>query len=191
MNLRFVTPADAPALRDIYAPYVQNTPLTFEVAVPSREEFLRRVTATLQTYPYLAAEEDGEILGYAYAGRVRSREAYDWSAELSVYVRQDCRRKGLGRRLYGCLLELLTLQNVHIAYGLVALPNDASHGLHTAMGFRFLGRFSEMGYKMGAWRDIGWYEKILVPAQVPPLPFIPAPQLPEEQVRALLERFGR
>ena len=84
MNLRFVTPADAPALRDIYAPYVQNTPLTFEVAVPSREEFLRRVTATLQTYPYLAAEEDGEILGYAYAGRVRSREAYDWSAELSV-----------------------------------------------------------------------------------------------------------
>ena len=191
MVLRFAVPADAPALRDIYVPYVENTPLTFEVAVPSQEEFLQRVSTTLRSYPYLVVQEEGEILGYAYASRVRSREAYDWSAELSIYVRQDCRGKGLGRRLYGCLLELLALQNVHIAYGLVALPNDASHGLHMAMGFRFLGRFAEMGYKMGAWRDIGWYEKVLTPAQVPPLPFIPAPDLPAEQVAALLERFGR
>lgn len=190
MPLRFVTPADAPALLAIYAPYVQDTAITFEDAVPTEETFARRISSVLEYYPYLALEEAGEILGYAYASRVRSRQAYDWSVELSVYVRQDCRGRGAGRRLYGCLLELLTLQNVHTAYGVVSLPNDASHGLHTAMGFRFLGRFPEMGYKMGAWRDIGWYDKTLAPAQVPPLPFLPAPQLPEEQVRALLARYG-
>ena len=190
MHLRFVTPADAPALRDIYAPYVLHTPLTFEAALPSAEEVCRRITATLEAYPYLAAVENGEIVGYAYAGRVRSREAYDWSVELSVYVREDCRGRGFGRRLYGCLLELLTLQNVHMAYGVVALPNEASHGLHMAMGFRLLARFPEMGYKMGAWRDIGWYEKALAPAQVPPLPFLPAPALPEAQTAAILERYA-
>ena len=191
MPLRLVTPADAPAILAIYTPYILNTAITFEEAVPTEEEFARRVRSVLEQYPYLAMEENGEILGYAYASRVRSRAAYDWSAELSVYVRQDCRGRGVGRRLYGCLLELLTLQHVHLAYGVVALPNEESHGLHMALGFRLLERFPEMGYKMGSWWDIGWYEKVLYPAQVPPAPFVPAPALPKDQVAALLKRYSR
>lgn len=191
MPLRLVTPADAPAILAIYTPYILDTAITFEEAVPTEEEFVRRVRSVLEQYPYLAMEENGEILGYAYASRVRSRAAYDWSAELSVYVRQDCRGRGVGRRLYGCLLELLTLQHVHLAYGVVALPNEESHGLHMALGFRLLERFPEMGYKMGAWWDIGWYEKVLYPAQVPPAPFVPAPALPKDQVAALLKRYSR
>ena len=191
MPLRLVTPADAPAILAIYTPYILDTAITFEEAVPTEEEFTRRVRSVLEQYPYLAMEEDGEILGYAYASRVRSRAAYDWSAELSVYVRQDCRGRGVGRRLYGCLLELLTLQHIHLAYGVVALPNERSHRLHMALGFRLLKRFPEMGYKMGAWWDIGWYEKVLYPAQVPPAPFVPAPALPKDQVTALLKRYSR
>ena len=191
MPLRLVTPADAPAILAIYTPYILNTAITFEEAVPTEEEFARRVRSVLEQYPYLAMEENGEILGYAYASRVRSRAAYDWSAELSVYVRQDCRGRGVGRRLYGCLLELLTLQHVHLAYGVVALPNEESHGLHMALGFRLLERFPEMGYKMGSWWDIGWYEKVLYPAQVPPAHFVPAPALPKDQVAALLKRYSR
>ena len=191
MPLRFAAPADAPALLAIYTPYVLETAITFEEAVPTEEAFAQRIRSVLEHYPYLVMEENGEILGYAYASRVRSRAAYDWSAELSVYVRKDCRGRGLGRRLYGCLLELLTLQHIHTVYGVVALPNEGSHGLHTALGFRLLERFPEMGYKMGTWWDIGWYEKVLYPAQVPPAPFVPAHALPKDQVAALLERYSQ
>lgn len=191
MPLRFAAPADAPALLAIYTPYVLETAITFEEAVPTEEAFAQRIRSVLEHYPYLVMEENGEILGYAYASRVRSRAAYDWSAELSVYVRKDCRGRGLGRRLYGCLLELLTLQHIHTVYGVVALPNEGSHGLHTALGFRLLERFPEMGYKMGTWWDIGWYEKVLYPAQVPPAPFVPTRALPKDQVAALLERYSQ
>lgn len=107
MIIREATVEDAAAIRSVYAPYVESTVITFEYQVPSVEEFRRRIAHTRERYPYFVAEEDGRVLGYAYAGSFVGRPAYDWSAELSIYVDRHLRKKGLGKKLYGALLEAL------------------------------------------------------------------------------------
>ena len=114
VRIRIASPADAEALRSIYAPYVENTAITFEYEVPSLEDFQLRIRRTLQRYPYLAAERDGEILGYAYTGAFVGRAAYDWAAETSIYLREDMRKQGLGRRLYQVLEHISRAQNITI-----------------------------------------------------------------------------
>ena len=183
MHIRFAAPGDAAALAGIYAPYVENTAITFETAPPSAEDFQRRIERTLRHYPYLVAEEGERILGYAYAGRLRDRAAYDWDAELSIYLDQNARGRGVGTALYRCLLDLLALQGVRWAYGVVTLPNEASCRLHAALGFRLAATFPEMGYKHGRWWDVAWYLKELAPRREHPAPLVPlsgmAPQVQE------------
>lgn len=178
MKLRFALPEDVPSLLSIYERYI-STEITFEYVLPSREEFARRVASISEFYPYLVAEENGTLLGYAYAHRIAERAAYSWGAELSIYLHPDAAGQGLGRRLYGVLMELLRLQGVRTVYGLVSSPNPASEGLHRSLGFRLMGVQQKAGYKNGRWIDLLWFEKSIAPYDPAPAPIIPVGQLPD------------
>ena len=188
IQLRFATQEDVPALLEIYRQYIPTT-VTFEYVLPSEEEFSRRVADFSAVYPYLVAEEQGKILGYAYAHRCAERAAYGWGAELSVYLHPDAAGRGLGRLLYQTLMELLRLQGVQTVYGLVTSPNPASEGLHKSMGFRLLGVQQKAGYKNGCWIDLLRFEKPIGAYSLEPSPVIPIGELPQEQVQQILTRF--
>ena len=158
--LRIAGGRDAEALLAIYAAYI-DTPITFEYALPSAAEFRARIESVSGTYPYLVRESGGVIEGYAYAHRYRERAAYQWGAELSVYVDRHAHGRGLGTKLYTALLDLLRLQGVRTVYGVVTQPNEKSGRLHTAMGFTVAGIVHAAGYKNGAWHDVTTFEKLI------------------------------
>ena len=172
MHIRFADPGDAAACLAVYAQYI-DTSITFETVLPSEAEFSGRIRSYGAVYPWLIAEEDGRVLAYAYAHRAQERAAYDWNAELSVYVSRDAAGRGLGTKLYTVLLALLQKQGVRTAYGVVTMPNDRSRALHEKMGFRLLGTYHKSGYKNGAWRDVVWFEKHIGSFDGVPAPLIP------------------
>lgn len=139
---RFAAPADSAALLKIYGEYL-DTPITFECALPSEAEFAGRIAAIGREYPYLVCLEKGRIVGYAYAHRQAERAAYQWNAELSVYLDRSCTSRGLGRRLYGALIDILRLQGIRTVYGCVTVPNEKSEGLHQALGFPAAGHLPQ------------------------------------------------
>lgn len=167
MRIRVATVDDAADLLRIYAPYVENTAITFEYEVPSLDDFRKRIESTLERYPYLVAEEDDKVLGYAYAGHfTSSRPAYDHSVEVSIYIDASCRGKGIGRKLYEGLEKALLLQHVCSLYSCIAAPREADPYLdegsirfHEHMGYKLCGRFEECGYKFGRWYDMVWMGK--------------------------------
>ena len=189
MGIRMATAADTAALLAIYGQYI-DTSITFEYTLPTEAEFAARITGILEIYPYLVWEEDGQILGYAYAHRHMERAAYQWNAELSVYLDRAVRRRGLGQRVSGALMELLTMQGVLTAHALVTSPNPASQALHTAMGFRLLAVQDRAGYKNGDWHDVLWYVRELSPRGASPLPPVPLDTLQRPQVEAVLADFS-
>lgn len=188
--IRFAAAKDAAELLEIYAPYVTGTTVSFEYEVPAVEEFRRRVEETSARYPYLVWEEDGALLGYAYAHPYAARPAYQWSAELTVYLRQAVSRRGLGSQLYGALMELLRLQGVRNVYGCVTAENTASVAFHHALGFREAGRFSQVGYKLGRWLDVLWLEKAIASGGEPQ-PLVSFPQVDRDRALAVLERWSK
>lgn len=168
ITIRAAKVSDAPALLEIYAPYILTTSVTYEYVVPSVKEFEGRIEKTLSFYPYLVAELDGEIVGYAYASRFHPRAAYDWATELSIYLRMDVRGKGIGSALYGKLEELLKAQNIINIYACIAYPpkndeylTDASVNYHTHMGYKTVGHFPACACKFDRWYDMVWMEKLL------------------------------
>ncbi len=172
MPIRFATPADGAVLLSIYAPYI-DTPITFECTSPTVPEFTRRIEAITREYPYLVYEEEGRPIGFAYAHRAQAREAYQWNAELSVYLAVGCTGRGIGTALYRVLIELLKRQGICTVYGVVTVPNPASERLHRALGFRRVGTWRRAGYKAGAWRDVAWFEKAIAPFAADPPPLLP------------------
>ncbi len=186
MTIRFAVPADCIAVRAIYAAYI-DTPITFECTLPSETAFADRMRGILQTYPYLVAEEAGRIVAYAYASRQREREAYQWNAELSVYVDPVHTSQGIGRALYTALIELLRQQGIRTVYGSVTVPNEKSERLHRAMGFRVLGTFHRTGYKKGRWHDVAWFEKTIAPYDADPEPFRPIREISADRLSAVLQ----
>ena len=170
ITLRFATVQDAPVLAEIYAPYVRETAISFEYEPPSHEEFAGRIREVLERYPYQAAVRGEEILGYAYAHPYGVRKAYSHSAELSVYIRRDCRGLGIGRMLYAAMEILLKAQNITNLYVLVAgvevedayLTHD-SQKFHLAMGYDYVGKLHKAGYKFGHWYDMITMEKLIAP----------------------------
>ena len=156
--IRLATLEDAAQIQAIYAPSVLHTPASFEVEPPSVEEMRRRITATLNTCPWLVCEHNGAVIGYAYASAHRNRAAYQWSIDTAIYTDARFHRSGMGRALYGSLFALLRLQGFYNAYAGITLPNSASVGLHEAMGFQFVGIYEKVGYKDGVWHDTGWWQ---------------------------------
>lgn len=156
-TIRLASPLDAGHMLEVYAPYIRGTAITFENEVPSVEEFARRVAEVLERFPWLACEEDGRVIGYAYARPHRARHAYQWSAETSIYVAEGRRRGGMGSALYGALLGILRVQGLFNAYAGITLPNEESTGFHERFGFRRVGTYRSVGYKQRAWRDVSWW----------------------------------
>lgn len=168
--IRLATADDAAPIQAIYAPNVLHTAISFEHVPPTVEEMRQRIQKTLPRWPWLVCEHRGEIVGYVYAGAHRTRAAYQWSVDVSVYVQARVHRAGVGRALYSSLLALLTLQGFHCAYAGITLPNLGSVGLHEALGFRPIGVYREVGYKLGAWHDVGWWSLRLGAAPGAPEP---------------------
>lgn len=171
--LRVAKPADAKDIAAIYAPFVRDTAISFETMPPAPDEMLGRITSTLATHPWLVAERGAKVLGYAYASPHRSREAYRWACDVTVYLSSQAQGCGIGSRLYSELLRILASQGFRNAFGGIALPNDASVALHEKMGFRHLGTYSKVGYKLGKWHDVGWWQKSLGLDEVAPQEVIP------------------
>ena len=167
-SIRDAVTGDAAQILAIYAPYVTDTCVSFETEVPSVEEFTRRISEILKSYAYLVCEARGEIVGYAYAGSHRSRPAYRFSAEPSVYIKREYHRQGIGRALYQRLIARLRERGYYTLCAGVALPNEGSVGLHHAMGFRDIGVYHNIGYKLGEWRDTLWMEMPLRDYGAPP-----------------------
>lgn len=169
-EIRMATPDDAERMLAIYAPFITDNAVSFEMSLPTVAEFQERVTTILQTRPWLACESDGRVIGYAYSGPFHAREAYQWSTECSVYIDPAHRRQGIGIALYTSLFALLRLQGyVNVIAGLT-VPNPGSEALHSRMGFASVGTYENIGYKLGAWQDVWWGQLTLGDLPDPPAP---------------------
>jgi phosphinothricin acetyltransferase len=158
MLIRLAAPADAAGCLAIYRPFVETTHVSFETEVPSRDEFARRIESTLAQRPWLVAVDGDCVIGYAYASPVKDRAAYQWSVEVALYVAEQARRRGLGRSLYEALFRVLRGQGFVNAVGVIALPNPASVALHESLGFEKIAHLKRIGFKRGAWHDVGWWQ---------------------------------
>jgi phosphinothricin acetyltransferase len=159
--IRIATLADVPAILDIYAPYVLTTTATFEYDVPTLAEFTKRFQSITEKFPWLLWEEDGEILGYAYASPPYTRAAYSWCAEPTVYLRPEARGKGIAQKLYAVLEMILKKQGFQVLYALITEENRASLRFHEKCGYILRVNFPACGYKFGRWLGLCWMEKRL------------------------------
>jgi L-amino acid N-acyltransferase YncA len=165
MPIRSVTPADAPAIAAIYNHYIAHTSVTFEETLLSDADMLARIEALTRQHPWLVSvNENGAVQGYAYASPWKTRSAYRHTAEVTVYLHHDAARQGLGRALYTALLAELAQGGYHVALACIALPHEASVGLHEAMGFQKVAHFTEVGRKFDRWLDVGYWQKQLTPS---------------------------
>ncbi len=167
-SIRTATPDDAKELVAIYDYYVKETAITFEYETPSIEEFRGRIEKVLQKYPYIVIEKGKEILGYAYASTFKDRDAYQWSVELSIYLKKDARRTGLGRMLYEELEKRLKAQGILNLYACIGYPDEEDEHLtldsvkfHEKLGYSVIGKFNKCGYKFGTWYSMVWMEKLI------------------------------
>jgi phosphinothricin acetyltransferase len=156
--IRIASDSDAASILDIYAPYIESTSFTFETEVPTVDMFKGRINAYLQTWPWLVCEIDGVVAGYAYATRYRERVAYQWSIESSVYVHDNYQRAGVARALYTALIDILRFQGFRNLYAVINLPNDKSVAFHEKLGFEYFVTYKNVGYKLGRWKNVGWWQ---------------------------------
>ncbi|MFC6976408.1 arsinothricin resistance N-acetyltransferase ArsN1 family B [Halomicroarcula sp. GCM10025709] len=186
VEIRLAGPADAPACREIYAPFVRDSAITFETELPGEAAFAERLSETLEQHPWLVCEHDGRVLGYAYASPHRSRGAYKWAVESSVYVAENARRCGVAGGLYQSLFAVLERQGYRNVYAGITVPNPPSTALHDAMGFDRVGTYEDVGYKHGEWHDVEWWARSLRDDDEPPSAPIPIPELDSDAVASAL-----
>jgi L-amino acid N-acyltransferase YncA len=195
-KIRFATPADASTVLEIYGPFCEDSPISFETERPGVTEIERRIRTIVERFPWLICENENEVLGYAYAGPHLERAAYRWSVNVAIYMSGKWRGQGFGTALYTVLFELLRIQGYFNAYAGITLPNTASVRLHQSLGFEPVGIYKKVGFKAGAWHDVSWWGLTLQPTDRPPEETVPieeaiqradfpaAIQLPESLVRS-------
>ena len=181
--IRIATEADVPEILAIYAPYIENTTITFEYDVPCRKEFMQRFLTITAQFPWLVWEENGEILGYAYAAPPYARAAYSWCAEPSVYLKPEARGRGIGRKLYAALEEILKIQGYQVLYALITQENAPSLAFHKKLGYETRVLFDNCGFKFGRWLGVYWLEKRLKTVEIPKSFPISFPQLGQDSQR--------
>lgn len=187
-TIRCAVPDDAERLLEIYGYYVTNTSVTYEYDVPTVEEFRSRIEKTLVSYPYIVLEDEGRIIGYAYAGPFHPRAAYQWCTELTVYIDKNCRRSGAGKELYAALEDILKNMGFINLYACVAVPEKDDEYLtrnsldfHRHLGFELVGEFKASGYKFGRWYNTVWLEKIVAPHSEKPEKIRPFHEIMKEK----------
>jgi len=177
-RVRVADPArDAARVSEIYRPYVEETIISFEEVAPTVDQMAERMRSTLAWTPWLVAEDDDRVVGYAYASRHRERAGYRWSVDISVYLEQEAQRRGVGSALYRELLDLLRRQRFVNVYAGITLPNDASVGLHRSIGMEHIGTYERVGYKFGEWLPVAWFGMRLTEPAEPPVEPIPFPEV--------------
>jgi len=161
VEIRLATPNDAAGILEIYAPYIASTSFTFETEVPSVTDFQKRISDYLINWPWLVCEIDGVIAGYAYGTKYRERTAYQWCIESSIYIHDDFLKLKIGKALYEALIEILKRQGYRNVYAVVNLPNDRSVKFHESCGFTWFATYEKVGYKLGKWKNVGWWQWII------------------------------
>lgn len=192
VSIRVAAVEDAEEILAIYRPYVEKTAITFEYAVPCAEEFSERIERTLSKYPYLVAQKDGEILGYAYTGPFVGRAAYGWAAEVSIYLKEDKRKMGIGRKLYQAIEVVSRAQGILNLNACIGYPDEEDEFLtknsvqfHAHMGYRMVGEFHKCGCKFGRWYNMVWMEKLIGTHDPEPAPVMDFPRLDAETLRSM------
>lgn len=188
MLLRMASEGDIDAMLAIYSQYI-NTAITFECRLPKLSEFTERIAGIVTCYPCLVCQEGEMIAGYAYAHRHMERQAYQWNAELSIYLDRRFHSRGWGKRLYLALMDILRLQGVRTVYAGITLPNAKSVGLHQKLGFTSVGVYRHTGYKGGRWRDVAWFEKQILPTAGKPDAVLPVGQIPAWEIERICQRY--
>ena len=179
--IRLATAEDVEAIREIYRPSIEKSAISFETNVPLPSEMQQRIKTCLQTYPWIVDEEQNHLRGYAYAGRFHERAAYRWAAQVSVYVEKNSMRQGVARRLYRVLLAMLERQGIRKVLAAITVPNEASQQFHEALGFEAVGVVSDVGFKLGRWQSMGWWQRTLGEGALhEPTEFLLLPQLADE-----------
>jgi len=190
ISLSLATHAHTPQVLSIYSGIILHSHTSFEYEVPSQMEMENRITSVLNRYPWLVLLEQDQVAGYAYATQLRYRQAYDWSAELSIYIHPDFQNRGLARYLYNALMEILKLQQVHRVFGVIALPNEPSIKLHEKLGFRKVGELPHVGFKFEKWHTVAFYLKELNLNKTPE-PFIAFNKIDRNRVGEVLNNYSR
>lgn len=189
--IRLASASDAAELLNIYAPYVSGTSITFETTVPDTRSFGKRISQYLDFCPWLVSVSDGTITGYAYASRYRERVAYQWSVECSVYIHAAYMRHGIASALYNALFEILQQQGFRNVYAVINLPNDRSVALHERLGFRHFATYEQVGYKLGEWKNVGWWQLVLNSFDEEPAAPVPFHELNKDFLEEVFERSSR
>jgi L-amino acid N-acyltransferase YncA len=188
MVLRLATEYDAQEMLSIYAPYIRNTSFTFEADVPSAKDFSDRINSYLINWPWLVCEMDGKLAGYAYGSKYRERVGYQWCVECSVYIHDDFQRMGIAKALYTALFEILKKQGYRNVYAVINLPNEKSVQLHESCGFTWFANYENVGYKLGQWKTVGWWQLIINDYCSEPAPPLKFPDLDKKIVGKILEK---
>ena len=191
ITIREANIKDSKQILDIYSPYILKTPITFEYSIPTLEQFKKRVENTLEKYPYLVCEENNEIIGYAYAGAYKGRKAYDFTAELSIYIKEGYDKKGIGKNLYSALIDILKKKNLQILYACITIHKTlGSNQFHEKLGFKKIGFFEKSGYKDYNWYDTAWYSLEIGNFETNPKEIIPITKLSSLEKEKILQKYN-
>lgn len=191
MIIRMANKKDASAILDIYNPYIEDTSFTFETEVPDLFDFQKRIDEYLDNWPWLVCEDNGKITGYAYGAKHRERKGYQWCVESSIYIHDDYLQRGIGKALYEALLEILKQQGYRNVYAVINLPNDKSVKFHENCGFTFFALYPNVGYKLGEWKNVGWWQKNLNEYSLEPTPPKKFSELNKEMLSKLFAEKAR
>ncbi len=190
-SIRFMNLSDTKDISSIYNYYIEETTITFECKKPSLDEFKQRIKSISNTYAYLVCAINNKVIGYAYASRLRNREAYQWDAELSIYLDKDYTNFGIGKILYLALIDILKLQNIYNIYGVITQPNIPSEKLHENIGFTKIGIFHNTGNKFNKWLDVVWYEKNIIKFENTPQPLLSINEIDNNKADYILNYYNK